>query len=95
MVVRWTAPAAEDLKGITEYIAKDSVEAARHVAEIIFDAANSLDLMPNRGRTGRMKDTRELIVPGLPYIIVYRVTKAAVHILHISHGARNWRPPGS
>ena len=46
--------------------------------------------MPNRGRMGRIPGTRELMVTGLPYIIVYEAGKEAVHILHIVHGARDW-----
>jgi toxin ParE1/3/4 len=90
MQVRWTTPAAQDLEEITRYIQKDSESAARAVAKTLFDAANSLDLMPSRGRVGRSPDTRELVVPGLPYIVVYQVTKTAIQILHIYHGARNW-----
>ena len=88
-VVRWTSPAAKDLKEIVDFIEKDSTETARSVATKLFNSANSLDLMPNRGRPGRVKGTRELIVPGLPYLIVYRVVASAVHILRIYHGARN------
>jgi addiction module RelE/StbE family toxin len=90
MQVRWTTPAAQDLEEITLYIQKDSEFAARAVAKTLFDAANSLDLLPSRGRLGRCTDTRELVVPGLPYIIVYQVTRTAIQILHIYHGARNW-----
>lgn len=61
---------------------------ALSVAETLFNAANSLDLFPFRGLPGRVAGTRELIVVGLPYIIVYRVTAAAIHILHIFHGRK-------
>jgi len=90
MQVRWTMPAAQDLQEITRYIRKDSPSAARAVAKTLFDAANALDIMPDRGRAGRIPGTRELMVPGLPYIVVYQVTVTAVQILHIYHGARNW-----
>lgn len=88
--VRWTAPAADDLQQITQYIREDNPTAARAVAKTIFDAANSLETSPFRGRSGRVPSTRELILPSLPYIIVYEVTDPAIHILHIYHGARNW-----
>jgi toxin ParE1/3/4 len=39
---------------------------------------------------GRIAGTRELVVPPLPYIIVYQVKSSAVHILRVYHGARNW-----
>jgi addiction module RelE/StbE family toxin len=90
MQVRWTAPAAQDLQEIARFIRKDSPSAARAVAKALFDAANSLDIFPLRGRTGRVAGTRELVVPGLPYIVVYQVAAAAIQILHIYHGARNW-----
>ena len=90
MQVRWTTPAAQDLEEITLYIQRDSEYAARIVSKTLFDAANSLDLLPFRGRLGRSSGTRELVVPGMPYIIVYQVTRTAIQILHIYHGARNW-----
>ena len=90
MQVRWTQPAANDLAEISRYIRKDNPSTARSVAKTLFDAANSLDRMPDRGRMGRIPGTRELMVATLPYIIVYEAGKEAVHILHIVHGARDW-----
>ena len=88
--MRWTAPAAQDLEDIALYIQRDSESGAMAVAKALFDAANPLDLLPSRGRVGRIPGTRELVVPGLPYIILYEVGQAAVQILHIYHGARDW-----
>jgi len=85
---RWTTPAVQDLEEITLYIEKDSETAAREIASALFDAGNSLDVMSSRGRLGQAVGTRELVIPGLPYILVYKVTKAAVHILRIDHTAR-------
>lgn len=90
MQVRWTTPAAQDLEEITLYIRRDSESAALAVAKTLFDAANSLDILPSRGRAGRIPGTRELVVYGLPYIVLYQVTATAIQILHIYHGARNW-----
>jgi plasmid stabilization system protein ParE len=90
MQVRWTAPAAQDLEDITLYILSDNESAARGVAKALFDAANSLDFMPSRGRVGRIPGTRELVVPGLPYIVLYEIADTAVQILHIFNGARDW-----
>jgi toxin ParE1/3/4 len=90
MQVRWTTPAAQDLQEIASYIRKDNPSAARAVAKALFDAANALDTFPYRGRVGRIAGTRELIIPALPYIVVYAVAATAIHILHIYHGARNW-----
>jgi plasmid stabilization system protein ParE len=44
---------------------------------------------PYRSRAGREEGTRELILPRLPYIVVYRVKEIDIEILHIYHGAQN------
>lgn len=88
--VRWTEPAARDLEEISEYIRRDRPAAAGKVAQSLFEAADSLSLLPGRGRNGRIPGTRELVVSGLPYIIVYRLTNTSVQVLRIYHGARNW-----
>ena len=92
MRVRWTAPAAQDLYRITRYISRDNPAAARDVAKILYDGCEALVNSPLRGRKGRLKNTREIVFPGLPYIAVYRVVgdEDAVEMLHFYHGAHNW-----
>jgi addiction module RelE/StbE family toxin len=90
MLVRWTSPAAKDLSQITRRIRMDNPTAARKVAKTIFDAGNALESFPNRGREGRIPNTRELIFPGWPYILVYQVAQGTVEILRIYHGAQDW-----
>ena len=94
MQVRWTTRAAQDLEEITNYILKDSATSAETVARKLFDVANSLDSLPNRGRPGRMPGTRELVISSLPFVIVNQVDSEAVEILPIHHGARNWTEEG-
>jgi toxin ParE1/3/4 len=56
-------------------------------------AVEKLSDLPNRGRPGRSPDTRELMIPGLPYLVVYSVEAAeprTVVILRVLHGARLW-----
>jgi toxin ParE1/3/4 len=88
MEVRWTAPAAQDLENIAAYIRRENPQAARRVTGTLFEAAMSLDTFPNRGRPGRIPNTREL--SHTPYIIVYRVRSEMVEILRIYHAAQNW-----
>jgi toxin ParE1/3/4 len=89
--VRWTEPAAQDLEHISEYIQNDRPAAAATVVKTLFEAANSLNSLPARGRIGKVPGTRELVVPGLPYIIVYRLTGTMVQVLRIYHGAQSRR----
>ena len=43
---------------------------------------------------GRVEGTRELPVPPLPFIVVYRVLEGAdvVEIVNVVHGAQRWPP---
>jgi toxin ParE1/3/4 len=92
MVVRWTPDASADLEQIADYISEDSLISATRVVQTIVDAIESLTLHPFRGRPGRLEDTRELIMPKLPYLIVYRIRDNQVVILNVVHAARRWPP---
>jgi len=70
MKVEWSAHAVSDLRSISEYIQRDrSLETANRITRTIYEAAESLRTMPYRGRTGRVPDTSELVIPRLPYIV--------------------------
>ena len=91
MRIRWTEPAARDLTQICDYIQEhDSGATARRVALSIYERVSALIEFPERGRQGRLKGTRELILTGLPYLAVYRVRGQDVEILRILHGAQAW-----
>ncbi|MBL8296044.1 MAG: type II toxin-antitoxin system RelE/ParE family toxin [Bryobacterales bacterium] len=91
MRLRWTTPAIDDLTQICDFTRERFGEAqARRAAIGLYEAADSLKAMPQRGRKGRKAGTREIIASNLPFIIVYRVGQDAVEILRILHGARQW-----
>jgi len=90
MRLRWTTPAADDLCRIVEYIRHDNPDKAAEVADVIYKGCDTLRRFPHIGRKGRIPDTRELVFPGLPYIVVYQVTDDAVRLLRIYHGAQDW-----
>lgn len=71
MRLRWTTPAANDLYKIVQRIQQDNPVAASDVAQTLYDGCGSLRDFPYRGRKGRIEATRELVFPGLPYIVVY------------------------
>jgi toxin ParE1/3/4 len=87
MLLRWTTPAANDLYTIVEHIQQDNPAAASEVAQAIYDGCDGLGRFPHRGR---IDGTRELVFPGLPYIVVYRVHDQVVEITRIYHGAQDW-----
>ena len=91
MLIRWTKPAADDFTRICDYTEEHfGPEQAHRTAEGIYDSAESLNTMPNRGRLGRKPNTRELVISGLPYLIVYRVREDVIEINRILHGAQKW-----
>lgn len=82
-------PAARDLEGIVDYIALDDPAAAERGYRGIVGAAEKLPEFPALGRPGRHARTRELIVAGLPYLIVYEVSADAVTIVAVFHMSRD------
>jgi toxin ParE1/3/4 len=90
MRVRWTTTATDDLTHIVEYIRKDNPEAARRVAQVIFEGVAALRKLPNRGRVGLVEDTREIVFAPWPYIAVYEILDDQVQVLRIRHAAQHW-----
>jgi toxin ParE1/3/4 len=90
MKLRWSRRAILRLASIHDYIAKDSPEPAARVAVVIAEAALQLERFPLSGREGRIEGTRELVVPGLPYILPYRIVGDEVQIASVIHTSRKW-----
>jgi toxin ParE1/3/4 len=86
MQVRWSPQAAEDLAGIVQHIRRDSPDAAQRTARTIYERAQGLSKFPNLEKAGRLKGTRELAVPQLPFILVYRVRDRVVEINYSAWG---------
>jgi addiction module RelE/StbE family toxin len=82
--------AANDLDEIGQYIAAIDQQAATGQVQRILDHCSNLKLYPLMGRSGRVAETRELVVPGTRFVVVYRVHKEQVQILAIFHAARDW-----
>lgn len=79
-----------DLRDAGEYIAEDNFRAAKKMAARVQEAVEYLVEHPNIGRPGRLSNTRELVVFGTPFIVVYWVRHDAVQILRILHHSRKW-----
>lgn len=90
--VRWTEPAVADLTAIRAYIATENPAGATRIARALIEAGESLQGLARRGRPGRASGTRELVITGLPWIVVYQVGEAEVTILRVLHGARKPTP---
>ena len=90
MTVRWTEPAAAELAEHYDYYRAHNPAAARRLRKAIMDGAKRLQRFPRMGKPGRVEGTRELVIAGTPFILVYDVSAAQVEILHLYHGRQDW-----
>jgi addiction module RelE/StbE family toxin len=87
--IRWTPEASDQLVAAVERIQTDNPTAARKVAQSVIERIEQLTRFPSLGRPGEVKGTRELVCS--PYVVVYRHSGDVIEILHIWHGAQDWR----
>ena len=90
MQIRWTITASKNLEQIERYISKDNPSAAIDMVLTIINAVSLLEQQPAMGRPGRIMNTKELIIPGTPYLVPYRIKNQTVEILRVFHGAMKW-----
>ena len=90
MRLRFSHHARHHLAQIRAYIAVHRPLTSELVRGRILESVRSLQDVPRLGLAGRKQGTRELVVPGLPYIIVYSIAakEDALVILGIFHAAR-------
>lgn len=90
MNVRWLRQATKSLRAIHAHIAVENPQAARRVVRAIRAASLRLRGFPLSGRPGTLPETRELIVVGVPYLIVYTIVGETVFVIRVFHTASNW-----
>jgi plasmid stabilization system protein ParE len=62
---------------------------AKQLRERVFAVTDRLATFPEAGRAWRVPGARELVVPGLPYIVIYRIKDSGVvETLKLLHTAR-------
>jgi toxin ParE1/3/4 len=88
MRIVWSETAIANLVEIRKYIEQDKPVAASRLAQGILISVERLAEHTHLGHPGREPETRELIVAGTPYIIVYRVYRSRLSILAVLHGAQ-------
>ena len=87
----WSETASLEYQNLVRRIHAESPDAARRVANRIAEAVEGL-AQRNTGRPGRVRDTFEKSIVGLPYIEVHEGVERVV-VLRVIHMARHW-PPG-
>ena len=90
--IYWLERAAEDLYRIVSQLEETNPEKAEQLYRAVHDTATNLAYFPQLGRVGRVKGTREAVVPGAPYILPYRDVAAdnRIEILAVLHARQAW-----
>lgn len=94
MQLKWTEPAADDLEEVEAFIARDNSPAV--AIDVVLKIINTLETVlpvhPDAGRLGRVQGTRELVIGGVPYLVVYRLndTERWIEVLRVLHDAQRW-----
>lgn len=87
--IKWTAPAKRDILEATKHALKDDPAKAEKLADALFKAVEQLALFPGSAPPGRIEGTRQLSLPKLPFVIIYKIGFTDLHILRILHTRRN------
>jgi len=90
VIIEWLPAAERDFAAIVDFIAEDNPQTAIEQGDEIETQIAGLREHRQRGRTGRVKGTRELVIVRTPYIAAYRIKNGRIQILRILHGARQW-----
>ncbi len=93
MSIDWKPNAtAELVESVVDYANRHDPLTAWRVFDEVQARAEILDDQPGIGRPGRVRGTREFVVTGTPFILVYRIQNAQVEILRVLHGHQQWPP---
>ena len=81
MRLYWTPIAMGHLRAAYEYVARENAVGAETLVEQIFAVVERLEQYPRMGRAGRVDGTRELVIAGTAFVVVYRVAGERVEVL--------------
>lgn len=90
MELRYSPEARADLNDIFGYIVQHHPRAAEETLLRIEQTALLLEEFPGLGHPGRVYGTREFFIPGLRYVLIYRVEEEIVRMLRVLHTRRRW-----
>jgi toxin ParE1/3/4 len=90
MQIRWLRKALRSLEQAHDFLAQENPEAAIQLVLKIRVATEKLASFPTMGRHGRIEGTKELVIFGSPYLVIYRVKGQRIEILRVLHGSRKY-----
>ena len=91
MRIVWTKRTTRQLRAAYDYWTREqSEDSADIMIDRIFSVVEFLEHHPELGRTGRIHNTRELILKPLPFLLAYRASRKKIEVLALLHGSRKW-----
>ena len=90
MSIRWLPQAQSNRLEQLEFIAQDNPLAAINQDEEIERQINMLLAHPQMGRPGRVAGTRELVISGTPFVVIYRLQGQSIEVIRLLHSAQQW-----
>ncbi len=87
-MIIWLQKAQQNLADELTFIHKEDPSVAKRIANLVKSRVDSLEEFPEKGRTGRVKGTRELVFTEIPYIIPYKIQGNDILILRFFHTHR-------
>ncbi len=86
--------AKAEIAGQIAYNREHNPSAAQRQRERISRVVARLREMPGLGgRPGRVEGTREFIVTGTPFVLIFEESGNRIDILHVLHGRQQWPTP--
>jgi toxin ParE1/3/4 len=83
-----STPFRDELRHEFLFIKAMNPRAAQTVRDRIMQAVQQLKRFPQSGRSWRRPGKWELVIPGLPYLVIYMLEKDAVVVLSLFHTSR-------
>jgi len=92
--LKWTDLSEIDLDKIEVHITQENSPII--AIDVVMNIIDSVHLIlpdhPRACRQGRLKNTRELVIDGVPFIVIYRenISTNCIEILRVLHDAQQW-----
>ncbi len=93
MHARLSADAEADLDAIKDYLEPRSPQGLQRILSAIFTTIGQLETFPFLGHDGRVGETREIVVPRTPFIVIYSLAdEYYIDIDRVLHGRMKYPP---
>ena len=89
--IRWAVSARKDMRELLSYHEqRQAADAGRMLIGKIIDSTKIIETFPQAGRQSILKGVRELVMPHIPYFLVYQFSPGQIEILRVMHTSKLW-----